>query len=136
MFSIREVAYFGFEVTDLPRARVFYENMLGLRPALTFGTTEKGWVEYSIGALTFVISNNNTPEDAPPPSLGPCLALEVADFDAAVAHLRQNGVNFFGEPAESPLCWIADVFDPDGKRICIHQMKAARGGPPKSNVGR
>jgi predicted enzyme related to lactoylglutathione lyase len=132
MLKIKEFAYFGFEVSDLRRARDFYENILGFRPATTFGTAQKGWVEYELGPHTLAISNNNTPDPPPPASLGPCIGLEVEDFDAAIAHLKAHQVTFFMEPSESPLCRIADILDPDGNRICIHQMKKA----PSPRAGR
>jgi predicted enzyme related to lactoylglutathione lyase len=124
MIKIRGFAYMGFEVTDLRRARDFYESVLGLQPASVFGTPQKGWVEYEVGPHTLAISNNNTPDPAPPASLGPCVGLEVEDFDATISHLKAHKVKFFMEPMESPLCHIADILDPDGNRICIHQLKS------------
>jgi predicted enzyme related to lactoylglutathione lyase len=51
-------------------------------------------------------------------------ALEVEDFDAAVAHLRANHVKFRIEPTATPVCHMAMIFDPDGNSICIHKRKA------------
>ncbi|MBI5801250.1 MAG: VOC family protein, partial [Verrucomicrobia bacterium] len=52
-------------------------------------------------------------------------ALEVEDFDAAIAHLRTNGVKFRLEPFPTPVCRMAMVFDPDGNTLCIHKRNAA-----------
>jgi predicted enzyme related to lactoylglutathione lyase len=52
------------------------------------------------------------------------VALEVEDFDAAVAHLRANHVKFRIEPMPTPVCHMTMIYDPDGNCICIHKRKA------------
>ena len=60
--------------------------------------------------------------DAFKPSPDGCsVALEVEDFDAAIAQLRANGVKFRIEPSPTPVCRMAMIFDPDGNTICIHK---------------
>ena len=54
---------------------------------------------------------------------GCSVALEVEDFDAAIATLKQNNVKFRLEPAQTPVCHMAMVFDPDGNTLCIHKRK-------------
>ena len=51
-------------------------------------------------------------------------ALEVENFDDAIAHLKQHNVKFRMEPMECPPCNMAMVHDPDGNTICIHKRKA------------
>ena len=53
------------------------------------------------------------------------VALEMEDFDAAIAELRSAEVKFFWEPFESPVCHIAVVQDPDGNKIGIHKLRDA-----------
>ena len=48
-------------------------------------------------------------------------ALEVEDFDAAIATLKAENVKFRMEPMDCPACRMAMVFDPDGNTICIHK---------------
>ncbi len=55
---------------------------------------------------------------------GCSVALEVENFDEAVAHLRANNVKFRIEPMPTPVCQMAMVFDPDGNSVCIHKRKA------------
>jgi predicted enzyme related to lactoylglutathione lyase len=50
--------------------------------------------------------------------------LKVEDFDAAIAHLRANGVKFRMEPFSTPVCRMAMICDPDGNTICIHKRNA------------
>lgn len=38
--KIIEFAFHGYPVTDLPRARAFYEGVLGLHPSDVYGKSE------------------------------------------------------------------------------------------------
>ena len=51
------------------------------------------------------------------------LALEVDDFENAVAELKAAGVPVSFEPMESPVCHFAIVRDPDGNALMIHKRK-------------
>ena len=53
-------------------------------------------------------------------------ALEVEDFDAAIAHLKEHRVEFRIEPLPTPVCRMAMIFDPDGNSICIHKRNPGR----------
>jgi Predicted enzyme related to lactoylglutathione lyase len=122
MVKVSEVAFVGYPVTDVPRARAFYENVLGLKCSTAFG---EGWIEYDIGACTLAVVKSS---DLWKPSAdGPAVALEVEDFDAAIATLKAVGSKFILEPMDSPVCRIAVVQDPDGNGIAIHQRKANAG---------
>src|ERR1700710_2610802 len=95
--KITEVAFSAYPVTDMPRARAFYEGVLGLKPGMTSGPTpEMQWVEYEIGPHTLAISNM-APDWTPNPN-GGCAGLEVEDFDQSIADLRAAGVVFRVEP--------------------------------------
>jgi predicted enzyme related to lactoylglutathione lyase len=120
---INEIAFTGYPVTDLARARDFYEKVLGLTPATTFEHEGKGWIEYDIGASTLAITNTSTEQWKPSPD-GPCVAFEVADFDSALQALRAAGVRLYVEPLEFPGCRFAVVGDPDGNSVAIHQRRA------------
>ncbi|MFA5266016.1 MAG: VOC family protein [Opitutaceae bacterium] len=126
MKHVTEIAFTGYPVTDMARARAFYEGVLALSPSSTFENEGKQWIEYDIGSSTLAISNM-----APkwkPSSDGPAIAFEVSDFDATIAALRAAGVGFPVEPMNSPACRMAVVSDPDGNSVCIHK----RAGAPAS----
>jgi len=107
-----------------PRARKFYEETLGLVVSRTFGDDNQAWVEYDLGANTLAISNLNP--DWKPSAGGGSAALEVEDMSAAVSRLKEDGhAPFFG-PAETPVCYVAAVSDPDGNSITIHQKENRR----------
>jgi predicted enzyme related to lactoylglutathione lyase len=117
---IREIAFTGTPVTDMERARAFYEQTLGLRPSEDMAGGK--WVEYSVGGGTFAITTINagkwTPSDQ-----GTAIAFEVDDFEKANARLKQRGTRYWLEPSESPVCWMAIIQDPDGNKIVIHKRK-------------
>ena len=120
--KIIDIAFVAFPVTDLQRAKRFYEGTLGLKQTHVFGDEQTAWVEYDIGAGTLSIGNG-----APawkPSRDGGTVGLEVEDFDAAVSRLREDGVAFLREPFETPVCRMAAVLDPDGNAIIIHKRMA------------
>ena len=122
--KVISVAFIGYPVTDMPRARAFYEGVLGLKPGDTWEHEGKAWVEFDLGTATLAISNMSPDMWKPSPD-GPGIALEVEDFDRAVAHLRAAGVKFYVEPMPSPVCRLAVVADPDGNSVVIHKKAPA-----------
>jgi predicted enzyme related to lactoylglutathione lyase len=123
MIKISEIAFSCYAVTDFARARAFYEGVLGLKATTLFG--EPGgnqWAEYEIGPGALAIGC--APGMFKPSPDGCSVALEVEDFDAAVAALKQHNVTFRLEPMDTPVCRMAMVFDPDGNTLCVHKRKA------------
>ena len=118
--QIAEIAFIGYPVTDIERARGFYEGVLGLAATRTFGGGDRLWIEYDLGPTTFAISNM-AKENWKPSSDGPNVAFEVADFEAAMAELKAKGISFDLEPMETPVCWLAVIADPDGNRLTVHK---------------
>ena len=55
---------------------------------------------------------------------GASVALEVEDFEAAVATLREHNVPMIIGPMETPVCHMATVRDPDGNKLTLHRRKA------------
>jgi predicted enzyme related to lactoylglutathione lyase len=107
----------------MARARKFYEGVLGLKPTMFFG--EAGgmqWTEYEIGAGALALGAGAP--DWQPRSDGCSVALEMEDFDAAIAHLKAQNVKFKMEPFPTPVCKMAFISDPDGNTICVHKRHA------------
>jgi predicted enzyme related to lactoylglutathione lyase len=117
---IKEVAFVGYPVTDVTRARAFYENLLELKPseenAMEGG---KVWIEYDIAGVSLAISDAWEPSG----QSGPSVALEVDDIDQTLARLVAGGAPLLLEKTESPVCWLAVIGDPDGNALIIHQRK-------------
>ncbi len=123
--KVIEFAFTGYPVTDMARARSFYETVLNLTPCSVFGDDKASWVEYEVGPHVLAITNMSP--DWKPGKQGAGVALEVEDFDAAIASLKGHGVTFNAEPFESPVCHMALIDDPDGNTICIHKRKPGHG---------
>ncbi len=123
MIRITEIAFTGYPVTDVGRARGFYQGVLGLAPTSQFEHEGKHWIEYDIGAATLAISNMSA-DKWKPSADGPCVALEVEDFDASINALREAKVTFVIEPMDSGVCRMAIILDPDGNSLAIHKRRA------------
>ena len=118
---ITEIAFTVTPVTDLSRARGFYEGVLGLKPTSIY--EEAGWVEYEIGAGAFALGKAD--EKWKPSAAGSSVAFEVDDLDATIAKLKESGVSFDMEAIDTPVCRMAVVLDPDGSKVMIHKRKEA-----------
>ena len=117
--KIKKIAFIGIPVTDIPRARKFYEEVLGL--AVADEMMGGKWIEYAMGDNTLAIANVG--EQWTPSDQGTAAALEVKDFDEAIKHLKDQKVRFAAEPFETPCCHMAVVQDPDGNKLIIHKLK-------------
>ena len=120
--KILEIAFSTYPVTDMARARAFYEGVLGLTPTMDHDLGEGGhWVEYDIGTGTLGLGRYpgwNPTKD------GCTVGLEVENFEEAVGHLKSAGTPVTMGPMETPVCHMIMVSDPDGNPLCIHKRKA------------
>ncbi|HEX3619447.1 MAG TPA: VOC family protein [Candidatus Udaeobacter sp.] len=118
--KIKKIAFVGIPVTDMKRARDFYENVLGL----TVSDEMMGgqWIEYAVGDDTLAIANVG--EQWTPSDEGTAAAFEVGNFDEAIKRLKGRQVSFGAEPFETPCCHMAVVQDPDGNKLIIHKLKS------------
>jgi predicted enzyme related to lactoylglutathione lyase len=120
MMRVKEIGFVAVPVTDVARARQFYEGILALEKSRD--AMEGKWIEYDLGGGTLTLGPSD--DDWKPSSTGTGYALEVEDFDQAVAELRHAGVEFVEGPAETAVCYTAIIQDPDGNRLGIHKLKA------------
>lgn len=116
---VKEIAFVFHAVTDVPRARKFYEGFLGLKigTQIEFAPGQ-WWIEYDIAGQALAISN------AVPGTPASSLTLEVADLDASLATVRAAGVPIAFDVMEFPPCRMFAIKDPDGNQIGLHQRKA------------
>jgi lactoylglutathione lyase len=126
-FPTAEVAVFQrlfpiLSTGDLPRLLGFYRDLLGATVAYQF--EHEGQVVYA--GLDLGPSHLGIGAAAPDaPELGDAgrrfaMWVYADDCDAAVGHLRANGVQVTVEPADQP--WgerVAEVADPDGNRVVL-----------------
>jgi len=119
--KIKEIGFVAIPVTDIARARKFYECVLGLQKTEEF--MDGQWIEYGIGKDTLAIANVSP--DWTPSDQGTGAAFELEDFDGAITELKKANVRFAAEAFETPVCHMAVVQDPDGNKIMIHKLKSA-----------
>ena len=117
--QVKEIAFVFHVVTDIPRAREFYEGLLGLKTGLQAEVAPgQWWIEYDIAGQALGISN------AMPGKPSSALVLEVADLDASLEAVKAAGVTIVTDMMEFPPCRMFQIKDPDGNEITLHQRKA------------
>jgi predicted enzyme related to lactoylglutathione lyase len=129
MIKYRDLAFVCYPVNNMTRARKFYEGVLGLKQGDKFS---KSFVEYNIGHGTLALGY--APDFMKPSREGTSAALEVADLDVAVEHLRKKKIKIEIGPVDNPLCRMVGIRDPDGNFIALHQRKRTK--PKKSRPDR
>ena len=117
--KINGIGFVAVPVTDLKRARSFYEEVLGLKVSDEMRGGK--WIEYSVGDETLAIAN--VIPDWNPSDQGTGAALEVENFAEAIQRLKNRDIRFAAEPLETPCCHMAVVQDPDGNKLIIHKLK-------------
>jgi len=117
--KIKKIGFVAIPVTDMKRAREFYEGFLGLE--VSDEMMNGKWIEYAVGTDTLAIANVG--DQWMPSDQGTGAALEVENFDDAITHLRKANAVFAAEPFETPCCHMAVVQDPDGNKLMIHKLK-------------
>jgi predicted enzyme related to lactoylglutathione lyase len=114
----KKVAFTMYPVSDVPRARKFYEETLGLKPGLAGGRGDRWWVEYDLpGGGCLAITN--TTGDKPG---GGTVAFEVEDLDQLIADLKGKGVTFKSDIVHGPRCRMAVCLDSEGNALVLHQL--------------
>lgn len=119
---ITDIAFFAYAVSDMKKARAFYEGVLGLKPSAEYdGSKNANWVEYSIGSGTLGVGC--APGMWDPSPKGASAALEVDDFDKALEAVKSKNVPIVMGPHDFPSCRMVVIADPDGNRITLHKRK-------------
>jgi predicted enzyme related to lactoylglutathione lyase len=120
--KFKEFSFVCYAVTDVDRARKFYEGVLGLKPGSTWIADKNAFIEYEIGPDTLAIGSGS--DNFKAGKTGATVALELeGDFNKAVKDLKDKKVKFLMEPNDFPLCHMALIEDPDGNQIMVHQRK-------------
>ncbi len=84
--KIKNIAFVGIPVTDMKRAREFYEGVLGLGTSDEMGHGK--WVEYAIGDDTLAIGSVG--DQWKPSADGTSVAIEMENFDEAIKRLKSS----------------------------------------------
>jgi catechol 2,3-dioxygenase-like lactoylglutathione lyase family enzyme len=121
MSKISALPFFVYPVTDMSRSKLFYRDILGLVETANW---DDQWVEFGLSADDPgpVIALSSVMSGVTPGAPGGAVALESADFDGMVTHLRDQGVTFVLEPMETSVCHFARFHDPDGNHLILHRI--------------
>jgi glyoxylase I family protein len=120
MIKPKSFSHCGLRISDVTRARDFYENVLGLktlpRPDFKFGGAWYGVGENQIHLISAEARSGGINP------LGPHLAIQVDDYEAAKADLKARGIEFLEAPPNmgGHQLWI---LDPDGNTIELRSEK-------------
>jgi predicted enzyme related to lactoylglutathione lyase len=117
----KKVAFTMYPITDVARARKFYEEIFGLKRGLMGNQGEKYWIEYDLpggGCLALTNFTSEKPSD----TAGGTIALEVEDLDRLIADLKAQGVTFKSDIIHGPKCRMAVCLDSEGNSILLHQL--------------
>jgi len=114
--QVEHVDFVSFLTQDLPRAKRFYSDVLGLE----IETEGHSNMEFACGQVTLdIFDPSSIGQPFAPSPAG--LALRVGDVDAARAELEGKGVVFDGETIETGVCKQAWFKDPDGNALMLHR---------------
>ena len=114
--DVERVDFVSFLTQDIPRARRFYAETLGLE----IETEGESDMELRAGQVTLdIFDPSSIGQPFAPSPAG--LALRVADVDAARAELEARGVVFEGETIVTSVCKQAWFKDPDGNALMLHR---------------
>jgi predicted enzyme related to lactoylglutathione lyase len=119
--QFKKVAFTMYPVTDVARARDFYENKLGLAVGSQVNQGDDWWIEYDLPGGGCLALTNYTHEK-PSASAGGTIAFEVEDIEALIADLKAKHVAFKSEDIPSTVCRMAVCLDSEGNSIILHQL--------------
>jgi len=121
--DIEAVDFVSVLTQDIPRAKQFYGDTLGL-PIETEGEND---LEFTLGQITLdVFDPSSIGRSFAPSPAG--IAIRVPDVAAARAELETKGVEFEGEIRDTGVCHFAFFKDPDGNALMLHRRYAPREG--------
>jgi catechol 2,3-dioxygenase-like lactoylglutathione lyase family enzyme len=115
--DVERVDFVSIAVRDLPRARHFYGDVLGLPPG---GPAPD---EFEAGNVTLALWAPEAEGEAFSANEAG-VALRVADVAVARSKLEAEGVEFLGDTVDTGVCHMAFLRDPDGNVLILHRRYA------------
>jgi catechol 2,3-dioxygenase-like lactoylglutathione lyase family enzyme len=114
--DVERVDFVSFLTQDIPRAKRFYAETLGLE----IESEGESDMEFTCGQVTLdIFDPSSVGQPFSPSPAG--LALRVPDVAAARAELEAKGVVFDGETIVTSVCKQAWFKDPDGNALMLHR---------------
>jgi predicted enzyme related to lactoylglutathione lyase len=115
---VKEIAFCAYSVKDVPAAKKFYQDVLGLQPGDAFGDH---WVEFNVGSTAFGIGDGTPLGFIPGQSTG--LMFEVDNIEEMREKLIKNNMTV-SDVHDFPNCRAVFTNDPEGNRFGLHQLKS------------
>lgn len=107
----------SLEVKDLAASKAWYAKVLG--SSVHYELAEKGWCELSTPVANTYLGLSQ--EASPQSNGGACVSFGVKDMGAALAWLKQCGVELEGDVIEIPsVVKLAYFRDPDRNRLLFY----------------
>jgi methylmalonyl-CoA/ethylmalonyl-CoA epimerase len=112
--NLNQLAQIALTVTDLPRAKAFYKDILGM----TFLFDAGSMVFFQCGDIRLMIGAGDNPGG------GTILYFKVADIQQTYATLQHKAVAFPQPPHHIARManhdvWLAEFKDPDGNNLAL-----------------
>lgn len=109
-----------YMVKDVPRARAFYERVLGFEPAFVAESGEWTGVEYELpSGQTFGLGKNG---EVPWRECGGVM-IAVDDVADATRRVAEGGGKVMAGPMDTPVCSMTWCEDTEGNTFCLHHRK-------------
>jgi catechol 2,3-dioxygenase-like lactoylglutathione lyase family enzyme len=116
LIEVERVDFVSFLTQDIPRAKRFYSETMGL----DVESEGEHDIEFRCGQVTLdVFDPSSIGQPFSPSPAG--LALRVPDVDAARRALEAKGVVFDGDTIETSVCRQSWFKDPDGNSLMLHR---------------
>ena len=117
--DVEKVDFVSVLTQDIPRARRFYSETLGL----PIESDSESDLELTLGQVTLdVFDPSSVGQSFAPSPAG--IAIRVPDVAAARAELEAKGVEFDGEIVHTSVCDMTFFKDPDGNSLILHRRFA------------
>ena len=117
--KIKEIGFVAIPVTDMTRARSFYEEVLGLKTSEEMMSGK--WIEYSVGDDTLAIANVGGGGGPRPTRNG--RSLRSGRFRRGDQAIKRSTCTFRGRAVRDAVLSHGRVQDPDGNKLMIHKLK-------------
>ena len=105
---------FFLPVTDMEKAKVFYQKSLGL--AIKFDFSDKGMTAFKVGDQEPAIILKDVKKF---PDAKPTIWFVVDDVKTEFEKLKKKGIKFISEPFPIPTGLAVEFEDPFGNRLGI-----------------
>jgi catechol 2,3-dioxygenase-like lactoylglutathione lyase family enzyme len=127
--QVRRLLHAAVLVSDLDRARRFYEGVLGLQQKRRHDFDFAGaWYDLGEAELHLMVTAGNLPSASERPRRDNHVAFQIEDLEEARRALKQAGLEYRESSSGLPSIFVRD---PDGNLVELHQRLEADQAPRK-----